>query len=38
MPWENERDPREPLASVTDTFVKEENTDCCAEFDLGWLL
>lgn len=38
MPWEDEEDPREPLASVADPFEKEEDINCCAELDLGWLL
>lgn len=35
---EDERDPRELLASVTDTFGKEDNASCYVEFDPGWLL
>lgn len=37
MPQEDEEDPREPLASVTDTSMKEENADCWAEINLEWL-
>lgn len=35
MPGQDERDPREPLASVTGTLEKEESTECCVRFDLG---
>lgn len=35
MPGQDERDPREPLASVTGTLEKEESTECCVGFDLG---
>lgn len=34
---EDEGGPGELLASVTDTFGKE-NTNCCVEFTSGWLL
>lgn len=35
MPGQDEEYPREPLASVTGTLEKEENTECCVGFDLG---
>lgn len=35
MPGQDERDPRDALASVTGTLEKEESTECCVGFDLG---
>lgn len=35
MRGQDEGDPREPLASVTGTLEKEENTEHCVGFDLG---
>lgn len=35
MPGQDERDPRETLASVTGTLKKEESTECCVGLDLG---